>query len=183
MQRQYRVRILFLYPVPPNFNILHNFSTFVKTMKLTLRQFFDLFPFPVTGSNLGYHTVFSCHASLISSNLRQFLNLFFFFFFLQVLGTFKEYWSGILYNVLFKKCFLMIRLVLWVFGKNFQSYYIKGYFCHDDLLLMKLTLYLAKVLCARLLYHKITIFFPFHTLFFGTRSLNSVHNQQVPPFI
>lgn len=97
-------------------NILHNHSTVVTVRKLTLVQYqqllsaaliqippvFFLFSFCFyTGSASRSHSLFSCHVSLVSSNIWQFFYTFSFMILTFLMSTGQLFYRGSLSLYLF----------------------------------------------------------------------------------
>ena len=98
LYRQYKEFLWTFCPVFPNVDTLHDYSTLVKTKKLTLVHYCSLnssLPsnlinfhqclFSIPGSNPAHHIAFSHHVSFFSSDLWQILSLVLSFMTLKVL--------------------------------------------------------------------------------------------------
>lgn len=128
-----------------------------------------------------YPTVLRCRVSLIF-DLWQFLSLSCFFRPLLLWRCASQVFCTMSLFFCFFKCFLMVRLGLWAFGKNITGYH------RTELLYLRvhvafMTSHWWRWPCTWLrcclwgLFIGVT-FSPFHPLFFGIRSLDPAHNKQ-----
>ena len=131
--------------------------------------------FSIPSSYLEYHIAFSCHFLLVFSSLWVF-QMFLVFNDLGNSGV--RYFCRMSLNLYLSEIFLMIKLGLWVLGKNATelkplSYYtILGYtwYLHDTTSNVNLS-HLVKMVPAGFSTEKLP-FFPFYTLFFRNQSLS-----------
>lgn len=124
----------------------------------------------------GYHITFSHHVSLEISDVLQSFLIF------RDLDTLKD--TDHLFSRIFSWSFLMVILELWLFPrKNITEvkcpfhHILSGHMTSTWLVTGDVDLgYLIKVVFARFLYCKVTIF-PFCILFMRSKALSTAHTQ------